>query len=67
MERIVTVATHSPDRRRAASADLDYWLSRSVQERLQALEALRQAYEQTLPHAERRLQRVCTVTRRSRR
>jgi hypothetical protein len=47
-------------------SDLDFWLSRSMQERFAALEFLRQQYMVTLPHAQQRLQRVCTVTQRQR-
>jgi hypothetical protein len=49
----------------SAPSDLAYWLSRPVQERFAAGESLRQAYIQTLPHAQQRFQRVCTITRRA--
>ena len=45
-------------------SDLTFWLSRSIQERFAALEFLRQQYILTLPDAQQRLQRVCTVTQR---
>ena len=47
-------------------SDLAFWLSRSVQQRFEALEFLRQQYIATLPHARQKLQRVCTVTQRKR-
>ncbi len=46
--------------------DLAYWLSRPVSERLEAVELLRQAQIDTLPHAEQRFQRVCRVIQRQR-
>jgi len=45
------------------SGDLAYWLSQSVQARLDAVEVLRQDYLRLLPDAEQRLQRVCRITR----
>jgi hypothetical protein len=47
-------------------SDLAFWLSRSVPERFAALEFLRQQYISTLPDAQQRLQRVCTVSKRQR-
>jgi hypothetical protein len=46
--------------------DILYWRTKTVQERLTALELLRQDYIQGLPDAESRLQRVCRVTQRQR-
>ena len=42
--------------------DVAYWLSRPVEERLAAVEALRQPVMEALPLAEQRLQRVYRVT-----
>ena len=69
MERIVTLTTLSQKKRDAQSrdsADLAYWLSRPVTERIAAVELLRQAHISTLPDAEQRLQRVCRVIQRPR-
>lgn len=44
--------------------DLAYWLSRPIQERFAAGEALRQAYIESLPHDQQEFQRVCTITQR---
>ncbi len=44
--------------------DTAYWLSRPPQERLAALEEIRQAYHRWRYHAEPRLQRVCTIVKR---
>jgi hypothetical protein len=51
-----------------AAADLAYWLSRPMAERIAAVEVLRlQAFAHTPNDAEQRLQRVCRVTQRQRR
>lgn len=44
------------------SSDLKYWLTRSPQERLDALEFLRQQYINFNKNAQSGLQRVCKVT-----
>jgi hypothetical protein len=46
------------------SSDLKYWLTTSPQERLDALEFLRQQYISFNKNVQSRLQRVCTVTNR---
>ena len=46
--------------------DILYWRSKTIQERLTALDLLREDYIQGLPDAEQRLQRVCRVTQRQR-
>ncbi|MED5621649.1 hypothetical protein [Ideonella sp. BN130291] len=51
-------------RRHAPSQDRQYWLSRSPEERLAALEVLRERRLAHLPDAEQRLQRVCRVAQR---
>ena len=63
MQRVVKLVPRAAQ----AAADLAYWLSRPVAERLAAVEALRaQAEAATLPaDAEPRLQRVCRVTQRA--
>ena len=47
--------------------DILYWRAKTVHERLDALEYLRNTYIQGLPDAEQRLQRVCRVTQRQHR
>jgi hypothetical protein len=46
--------------------DILYWRTKTVQERLAALDLLREDYTRGLPDAEQRLQRVCRVTQRQR-
>jgi hypothetical protein len=43
-----------------------YWKTRPVEERLNRLEALREAYIQTLPPEQRVFQKVCRVIQRQR-
>ena len=64
MERVVTKVHRSEE----AAADLAYWLSRPMAERIAAVEELRQqAFVNQVPaDAEQRLQRVCRVTQRQR-
>jgi hypothetical protein len=48
-----------------AAADLAYWLSRPMAERIAAVEVLRrEAFANTFADAEQRLQRVCRVAQR---
>ena len=61
MQRVVTI---SP--KKLLGDKRGYWLTRPVRERLDALEELREAYIRTLPHAEQRLQKVCTIAKRTR-
>jgi len=42
-------------------SDLEYWLTKTTQERLDALEFLRQQYVNFNKNVQPRLQRVCTV------
>ena len=62
MQRVATVLY----RDQQARADLAYWLSRPVAERIAAVEVLRAEAEEAMPpaHAEPRLQRVCRVAQR---
>ena len=55
-------------RRGQAAADLSFWRSRPVSERLAAVEVLRQQAfgSKTADDAEPRLQRVCRVVQRAR-
>jgi hypothetical protein len=57
MQRVVNKTTL-----KAATKDVRYWLSRPVEERFAALEALRQQAITPGSDAEQRLQRVCRVT-----
>ena len=66
MERCVRITT-GQQLRREGNADLRYWLSRPVEERLAALEQLRQQYIREHFDAEPGLQRVYRVTQRQRR
>jgi hypothetical protein len=56
-------------KRRQASEDLAFWLSRPMAERIAAVEALRQSNRSPdeAPDAEPRLQRVCRVAQRAKR
>lgn len=47
---------------KGSQSDREYWRSRSPQERLDAVEILRQQYFALRPNVEQRLQRVCRVT-----
>ncbi|HYN62055.1 MAG TPA: hypothetical protein VET87_21345 [Rubrivivax sp.] len=65
MERVVKIVLM----RRPAGADLGFWLSRPMAERIAAVEALRtQAPNEPKPlDAEPRLQRICRVAQRTQR
>ncbi|HRD97642.1 MAG TPA: hypothetical protein PLA97_14720 [Rubrivivax sp.] len=64
MERTITEVRRGA----APGADLAYWLSRPMAERVAAVEALRQQAmgAKATEHAEPRLQRVCRITQRVR-
>ncbi len=47
---------------REKQSDLEYWLTKTPQERLDALEFLRQQYINFNKNVQPRLQRVCTIT-----
>ncbi|MFH1051699.1 MAG: hypothetical protein V1779_12325 [bacterium] len=59
MEKVVNIK-HKNDK----DSDLDYWLSKSPEERLQAVEILREQYIKTLPEDERRFKRVLKIVER---
>ena len=42
-------------------SDYQYWLTRPISERLNAIEILRQQYLEFHPHVEQRLQKVCRI------
>ena len=59
MQRVVQrTQLHAPQE----AADLAWWLTQSIQSRIDALEALRLQYIQGQPHVDLRLQRVCRIT-----
>jgi hypothetical protein len=62
MEKVVVRTTL-----KAKAKDRAYWLSRTVEERLAALETLRQQAASAEQHAEQRFQRVYRVTQLHRR
>ena len=55
MERVVKIV-----KLRDQQSDLEYWLSKTPQERIAAIEILRQQYVR-LQHIKPRLQRVCRI------
>ncbi|MBS1940737.1 MAG: hypothetical protein JST38_07670 [Bacteroidetes bacterium] len=61
MERIVRITSL-----RAKETGRAYWMLRTVAERLEAIEFLRQQWMGP-GHAEQRLQRICVVAQRARR
>lgn len=65
MDKVIRVGTRR-DLATQGAADLRYWLSRPVHERLAAVEQLRQQYIAEHFDAEPRLQRVYRVTQRAR-
>jgi hypothetical protein len=58
MEKVITRSTL-----KAPSRDLAYWLSRPVEERIAAVEQLRQDWLDAHPEVSREFQRVVRVTR----
>ena len=56
MEKVITIKNKGDKYN-----DREYWLSKTPEERLQALEFLRQQYIRTLPEDERRFKRVITI------
>jgi hypothetical protein len=61
MKRVVTITP-----KQSLGDKRSYWMTRTMQERLDALEALRDAYIRTLPEEQQKFQRVCTIVKRSR-
>jgi hypothetical protein len=59
MEKIVKIK-YKNDK----DSDLEYWLSKTPEERLQAVEILREQYIKTLSEDERRLKRILKVIER---
>jgi hypothetical protein len=48
-------------------SDYQYWVSRSIEERLNAIEILRQQYLEFNKNAQSRLQRVCRIIKKNKR
>lgn len=46
--------------------DSEYWMSKTSEERISAIEFLRQQYIKTLPDAQQRFQRVCNIINKTR-
>jgi hypothetical protein len=57
MEKVIKKTTT-----REKQSDFEYWLTKTHQERLDALEFLRQQYINFNKNVQPRLQRVCTIT-----
>lgn len=57
MEKVIKKTTT-----REKQSDFEYWLTKTHQERLDALEFLRQQYINFNKNVQSRLQRVCTIT-----
>jgi hypothetical protein len=66
MQRTITAIRPLRQPEGEIDPDILYWRSKTMQERLEALEFLRNSYIEGLPDAERRLQRVCRITQRQR-
>jgi hypothetical protein len=62
MQKVITRTTL-----KAASRDRAYWLTRTVEERIAAVEVLRRQALAANADAEQRLQRVCRITQLHRR
>ena len=61
IEKVVTIKTMREDPS-ASHADYLYWMTKTIPERIAAVEFLRADYMRGLPDAHQRLQRVCTIT-----
>ena len=61
--KIARVVTKVP--LKEARSDFAYWQTQSYEARLAALEEIRRDYHRWKYNAEPRLQRVCTITKRS--
>ena len=59
MDKVVTVR-----RLHQQESNYKYWMTCSVQQRIDALEMLRNQYIQYIGHAQSEFQRICQVTRR---
>ncbi|MBU2447220.1 MAG: hypothetical protein KJ666_16830 [Bacteroidetes bacterium] len=59
MEKVAKIVS-----RKESQNDFSFWMSRTPQERISAIEILRQQYLQLKKDAQPRLQRVYTITKR---
>ena len=64
MQRTITAIRplHLPEGE--VDPDILYWRSKTMEERLRALDLLREDYTRGLPDAQQRLQRICRITQR---
>ena len=65
IEKVVTIKSMREDPS-ASHDDYLYWMTKSVPERIAAVELLRADYMRGLPDVDQRLQRVCTITQHQR-
>lgn len=65
IEKVVAIKSMRVDPN-ASHDDYLYWMSKTIPERIAAVEQLRADYMRGLPDAHQRLQRVCTITRHQR-
>ena len=65
IEKVVAIKSMRVDPN-ASHDDYLYWMTKTIQERIAAVEFLRDSYIRGLPNADQRLQRVCTVTQHKR-
>ena len=65
IEKVVTIKSLREDSS-ASHDDYLYWMTKTVSERIAAVELLRADYMRGLPDVDQRLQRVCTITQHQR-
>ena len=65
IEKVVAIKSMRVDPN-ASHDDYLYWMSKTIPERIAAVEQLRADYMRGLPNVDQRLQRVCTITRHQR-
>ena len=63
IEKVVTIKTMREDPS-ASHDDYLYWMTKTIPERIAAVEFLRQQYISTLPKEQQKFQRVCTISQR---
>ena len=65
IEKVVAIKSMRVDPN-ASHDDYLYWMSKTIPERIAAVEQLRADYMRGLPNVDQRLQRVCTITQHQR-
>jgi hypothetical protein len=65
IEKVVTIKSMREDPN-ASHDDYLYWMTKTIPERIAAVEQLRADYMRGLPDVDQRLQRVCTIVQRKR-